>query len=83
MGWGLDVRWSRLRDDGFRLGVIDATPVVHHEAVAAAYDRSGEYAAQRRHLDEAAVESPHELDANVGLTWRPWQTQPRWVSGVA
>jgi GT2 family glycosyltransferase len=41
MGWGLDVHWSALaRDRGWRLGVIDAVPMLHAAAPAAsAYSR--------------------------------------------
>ncbi|MBM6404309.1 hypothetical protein JQN72_08660 [Phycicoccus sp. CSK15P-2] len=79
MGWGLDVAWTLVRRDGFRLGVVDATPVRHHGAVAAEYDDADEYTFQERYLAEAGVESSHELATNTGRTWRPWQRQPRWV----
>lgn len=78
MGWGLDVAWSLLRAEGFRLGVVDATPVVHHGPVGAAYDTAAADAAQREHLRRAGVGSAHELATNVGRTWRPWQRLPRW-----
>src|SRR3954451_19157778 len=41
MGWGLDVHWAaRVRERGWRMGVIDATPIAHLAAPAAsAYSR--------------------------------------------
>jgi GT2 family glycosyltransferase len=41
MGWGLDVHWAaRAREQGWRVGVVDATPVAHLAApAAAAYSR--------------------------------------------
>jgi hypothetical protein len=40
MGWGLDVHWGALAPEhGWRLGVVDATPVAHRAApVGATYD---------------------------------------------
>jgi hypothetical protein len=42
MGWGLDVHWSALaRERGWRIGVVDATPIGHVAAPAAsAYSRA-------------------------------------------
>jgi hypothetical protein len=41
VGWGLDTHWSALAaEHGWRMGVIDATPVLHAaQPVAASYDR--------------------------------------------
>lgn len=79
MGWGLDVRWSGLRRQGLRLGVIDATPVRHFGRVAADYDTGPEAETYGRHLREAGVASAHDLARNTGRTWRPWHAAPRWV----
>ena len=39
MGWGLDVHWAALaRDRGWRIGVVDATPIRHTVKAAKAYD---------------------------------------------
>jgi GT2 family glycosyltransferase len=43
MGWGLDAHWGALaREHGWRLGVVDATPVLHTRPPAGGY--SGEAA---------------------------------------
>jgi GT2 family glycosyltransferase len=41
MGWGLDLHWAALaRENSFRCGVVDATPIAHRAAPAAsAYSR--------------------------------------------
>lgn len=83
MGWGLDVYWSGLIEKGLRLGVVDATPVIHHGAVAADYDNADEYAYQEKYLARAGISSPHELAGNVGFTWRPWQRSAKWRDGAA
>lgn len=42
MGWGLDVHWGAVAaEHGWRVGVIDATPVLHLAPVAVDYDREG------------------------------------------
>jgi hypothetical protein len=57
-GWGLDLHWAALAADaGWRLGVVDATPVRHESAtVGSAYSRAeaeaeaAEFLASRPHL---------------------------------
>jgi hypothetical protein len=57
-GWGLDLHWAALAEErGWRLGVVDATPVRHESAtVGSAYPRAdaeaeaAEFLASRPHL---------------------------------
>jgi glycosyltransferase involved in cell wall biosynthesis len=53
MGWGLDAHWSALASEhGWRLGVVDATPIGHTIRPAAAdYPRETAAAEARRFLD--------------------------------
>jgi hypothetical protein len=53
MGWGLDAHWGGLAlEHGWRLGVVDATPVRHElRRQAAGYDRSGAVAELAEFLD--------------------------------
>ena len=61
MGWGLDVHWAAVaRERGWRIGVVDATPIAHVQAPAAsAYDReravaeAAEFLAGRPYLPAA------------------------------
>ncbi|MGI4801189.1 MAG: hypothetical protein ACRYG8_45630 [Janthinobacterium lividum] len=49
-GWGIDVLWSEIaRQHGFRIGVVDATPIGHLREVAESYDR------------QAAIDEGHQL----------------------
>lgn len=53
-GWGLDAHWSAVaREHGWRVGVVDATPVAHRlRPIAAGYDRSEAIAEARDFLSE-------------------------------
>lgn len=79
MGWGLDVAWTELRAAGLRLGVVDATPIQHHGLVQAEYDDAEEIRIRDRQLARLGADSPHDIANNVGLTWRPWQSRPKWM----
>ena len=52
VGWGLDLHWGAVaREHGWRLGIVDATPIQHHmRPVAASYDRSAAIAEARTFL---------------------------------
>jgi hypothetical protein len=50
MGWGVELEWSALRQDGFRLGMLDCVPMLHLDPPAAAYDRAREDATVALHL---------------------------------
>ncbi|MFV0452565.1 MAG: hypothetical protein ACK5LS_10065 [Propioniciclava sp.] len=80
MGWGVDVWWSALQDPPLRIGVVDATPVLHHGPVGVAYPNDPEQQILDRFLARAKVTSTVQLDRNLGLTWRPWQRRPRWIN---
>jgi GT2 family glycosyltransferase len=52
MGWGLDAHWAALaRERGWRMGIVDATPIAHRaEPVASAYSRAQALAEARAFL---------------------------------
>ena len=56
MGWGLDAHWGALAHErGWRLGVVDATPIRHSSRLTAgAYDRDEALAELRAFLAERA-----------------------------
>jgi hypothetical protein len=56
MGWGLDAHWGAVaRERGWRLGVVDATPIRHSSRVtASAYDREDALAEMRAFLIKRA-----------------------------
>jgi len=73
-GWGLDAHWSAVgAARGWRLGVIDATPMLHGlRRIAASYDRTDAIAEARGFLSEQpytpAVEAQRTLAAH--RSWR-------------
>jgi hypothetical protein len=66
VGWGLDVHWSALaRERGWRMGVVDATPIRHGlRPIAASYDRQGAIDEAREFLSGR----PHTTAADAQRT---------------
>jgi GT2 family glycosyltransferase len=63
MGWGLDVHWGALaREHGWRVGVVDATPILHLAPVAEDYDRDAAMGEARAFL----AERPYVTRAEAG-----------------
>ena len=55
--WGIDILWSKLAiDGGWKVGIVDATPVAHLRPVAAMYDAT------------AAIDEARALLARLGAT---------------
>jgi hypothetical protein len=51
MGWGLDAHWGAVAaEHGWKVGIVDATPIRHTKPVAVAYDREGAEAEARAFL---------------------------------
>jgi hypothetical protein len=73
MGWGLDAHWGALaQEHGWRLGVVDATPIRHSTRVTAGeYDRQEAIVEMREFLRGKAW-----IDRNVAnsviQTHRMW-----------
>jgi hypothetical protein len=66
IGWGLDAHWSAIaREHGWRIGVVDATPVRHGlRPIAGAYRREDALAEARAFL----AERPYTPAAEAGRT---------------
>jgi len=79
MGWGLDVEWTRLREAGLRLGVVDATPVRHLKPVAAGYQADAEWETLQTRLRQVGAASVNELADSDAASWRPWRSAPPWI----
>ncbi len=73
MGWGLDVHWAALaREHGWRCGIVDAVPILHRAAPAAAgYERGDAVAEARSFLAERPYLSAREADRTL-TTHRSW-----------
>ena len=53
MGWGLDVHWGALaREHGWRVGIVDATPILHTKPVGGGYERAAAVAEARAFLTD-------------------------------
>ena len=76
VGWGLDLHWSALaRERGWRLGVVDATPVRHGlRPIAVSYDRSTAIEEARRFLATrpytSATDAQRTLATHRSWPWR-------------
>lgn len=80
MGWGLELLWSRLRQHGCRLGIVDATAVLHPERPNISY--AGSLDTEYAQLDRLLAEDGHttlEQAQQVLGTWWAWQRQPPWL----
>jgi hypothetical protein len=78
MGWGLELQWMDLREDGCRLGIVDATPIRHLSPFATAYAPDEEIAKLTRLLEERGAPGWHGLRKTLA-TWRPWRSQAPWL----
>ena len=72
-GWGLDLHWSAVaRDHGWKLGVVDATPIRHGlRPIAGSYDRSDAVAEARRFLSGRPYIPAAEAQRTL-VTHRSW-----------
>ena len=73
MGWGLDVHWAAIaREHGWRCGIVDAVPISHRAApAAAAYAREQAVAEARAFLAQRPYLSAREADRTLA-THRRW-----------
>jgi hypothetical protein len=72
-GWGLDLHWSALaRQHGWRLGVVDATPIRHClRVIASSYDRGDAIDEARRFLADRQYTTAAEAQKTLA-THRRW-----------
>jgi hypothetical protein len=77
MGWGVEIDWYDLAQDGCRLGIVDSVVMEHLGERAQHYDETE----IRRRLVEELEERGHPLWAGMRDTlaiWRPWRRTPPW-----
>jgi len=74
VGWGLDAHWSAVaRERGWKLGVIDATPVRHGlRPIASSYKRQGAIDEARAFLADRAYTRAAEARRTL-VTHRSWR----------
>lgn len=79
MGWGLGLVWRELRDEGCRLGIVDAIGVRHLKPTSREYDHRPEAARVQRLLRERGLR--RTADAQSCLQrWMCWESAPRWLA---
>ena len=62
MGWGLDVHWAALAaQHGWRIGVVDATPILHLNPAAESYPREQAIAEAAAFLDGRPYVRRHDV----------------------
>jgi hypothetical protein len=74
IGWGLDAHWSAIaREHGWRIGVIDATPVLHNlRPVAASYGHAVAIAEARAFLGDRPYVKASEAQRTL-VEHRSWR----------
>jgi hypothetical protein len=77
MGWGLELGWAGLPDEGFRMGIVDAVGMRHLERVASDYDRPSEDVYAEKALAEYGYVDFDEVQRETDR-WSIWQHHPPW-----
>jgi hypothetical protein len=77
MGWGLGLVWRELRDEGCRLGIVDAIGVRHLKPTSLEYDRRPEAARVERLLRERGLHKTADAQSCL-QRWMCWESAPRW-----
>jgi hypothetical protein len=54
-GWGYELELCALGERGFRLGIVDATPMLHLRAPASSYDFAEEHETMERRFHDRGV----------------------------
>ena len=66
MGWGLDLHWAALaREHGWKVGVVDATPILHTVPTAETYPRDAAIDEARSFLATRPYLPRHEADRTL------------------
>lgn len=80
MGWGSDIRWAaQARRLGLRMGIVDATPILHRGALGAAYDNDAEVRQVASAFKETGL-NWEDLSVPNARSWRPWQRRAPWTT---
>jgi len=78
MGWGLELDWFELYEEGCALGIVDAVRVRHEGARGEDYDDAREIDRVHEELAARGFQGWSDVQTTLG-TWRPWQRVPRWT----
>jgi hypothetical protein len=83
LGWGLELDWMGLRDEGCRIAMVDDVSIVHLRPIGTAYDQKAEMKRLEDHLRRlgaagADVQSQMRSLLRREQAWRPWQRRAPW-----
>jgi hypothetical protein len=78
MGWGLDLQWPDLIQEGARLGIIDLVTIRHTLPPAGQYDIADETSRVDRLLRDRGLPSYEAMQRTLAV-WRPWQRHAPWL----
>jgi hypothetical protein len=78
MGWGLELDWMDMHDEGCSLGIVDATPIRHLARFATAYAPDDEITRLAERLEARGAPGWKGLRRTLA-TWRPWRRRPPWA----
>jgi hypothetical protein len=76
MGWGTEAYWYRIKQDRYRIGIIDACRMIHLRR-SGAYATAPEMKRLEERLAEANVDNIWRLRTRNERWWR-WQPNPPW-----
>ena len=77
MGWGVELDWYVLHQQGCRLGIVDAVRVEHRGAPGAEYDFERQVTRMHAELRERGFEGWSDVQRTLAV-WRPWQRVAPW-----
>ena len=77
MGWGLELLWSDLAEEGCPLGIVDAVAMRHLDPIATTYDHEVERQRVKGLLHERGLPSLEALQRTEDRWWRG-RRPPRW-----
>lgn len=77
MGWGIEAEWFRFKVGSLRMGIIDASHVVHWKQNAVNYAVTPELESMHERLAISGIESMWQLQSVNDRWWR-WQRTPPW-----
>lgn len=76
MGWGLELQWSALAGEGFRLGVVDAVAVEHIDPVGEGYDSAEARRKLNAELRRRGLHDVSDVARDRGTWWAGTRAAP-------
>lgn len=78
MGWGVEIDWHDLAQDGCKLGIVDATAIEHLGSVGKEYEANEIKARMFAELHERGHPEWAGMRETLA-TWFLWQVKPPWT----